>query len=183
MPSVKRGNKKQRLRLAAGKEAEAERKEAEKKKPKPADFDESRAIGDRIAILPSPFAIKKLDEFSYIELFYFSPEGCAGAADQQRSVAEDGFVLARTDNALALRPISLFKASRNVIKDVDLTWRQMEMGAKWSPRTDAALRLGGQTHQICRDFLLLARSAPLPQFRAWRSHPYHLSSSWPSLMA
>ncbi|KAJ7662769.1 hypothetical protein DFH06DRAFT_947017, partial [Mycena polygramma] len=119
----------ERLRLAAEKEAEAERKEAEKKKPKLADFDDSRAIGDHIATRPSPFAVKKLNDFCYVELYYFTPEGCADAADQQRSVAEDAFALARTDDALALRPISSFRSSRNVIKDSDLTWRQMEMGA------------------------------------------------------
>ncbi|KAF7348033.1 Reverse transcriptase/ribonuclease H [Mycena sanguinolenta] len=137
------------LRLAAEKEAETERKEAEKKKPKLADFDDNRGVGDRITIRPSPFAVKKLDEFSYIELYYFTPEGCTDAADQQRAVAEEGFALSRTDDALALRPISSFKASRNVIKDVDLTWRQMEMGAnglleqmtrsKWPTRHTASV--------------------------------------------
>ncbi|KAJ7124681.1 hypothetical protein C8R43DRAFT_844453, partial [Mycena crocata] len=60
----------ERVRLGAEKEAEAERKEAEKKKPKLADFDEEKGVADRIAIRPSPFAVKKLDEFSYIELYY-----------------------------------------------------------------------------------------------------------------
>ncbi|KAJ7152338.1 hypothetical protein C8R46DRAFT_1302569 [Mycena filopes] len=118
----------EQLRLAAEKQEEAEKKEAMKKAPKLADFDETKGVGDHIRSRPSPFAVKKLDEFLYIELYYFSPEGCADAADQQRSVAEDGFALAHTDDALALRPISSFRASRNVIKD-NLTWRQMEMGA------------------------------------------------------
>ncbi|KAJ7166129.1 hypothetical protein C8R46DRAFT_997229 [Mycena filopes] len=119
----------EQLRLAAEKEKEAEKKEMLKKAPKLADFDENKGVGDHIRTRPSPFAVKKLDEFLYIELYYFTPEGCADAADQQRSVAEDGFALAHTDDALALRPISSFRASRNVIKDSDLTWRQMEMGA------------------------------------------------------
>ncbi|KAJ7051788.1 hypothetical protein C8F01DRAFT_998993 [Mycena amicta] len=119
----------EQVRIQAEKEAEAERKEAEKKKPKLADFDETRIVGDHIAIRPSPFAIKKLEEFSYIELYYFTPEGCADTADHQRVVAEDAFGITHAEDALALRPISALKPSRNVIKDIDLTWRQMEMGS------------------------------------------------------
>ena len=53
-------------------EVEQERVQAEKKKPKINDFDESRAIDDTITPNPSPYAINKLTNFNYIELYYFT---------------------------------------------------------------------------------------------------------------
>jgi hypothetical protein len=65
--------------------AEAERKELEKKKPKINDFDENRIAESVIVPRPSPFALNKLKSFEYVELSYFTPEGCATAAEESRA--------------------------------------------------------------------------------------------------
>ncbi|KAF8815074.1 hypothetical protein BYT27DRAFT_6855695 [Phlegmacium glaucopus] len=38
---------------------------------------------------------------------------------------EDAFSITKDDNSLSLRPMASMKASRNVIPDTDLLWRQM----------------------------------------------------------
>ena len=76
-----------------------------------------------IAPCPSPFAINKLKSFEYVELSYFTPEGCASAAEENRATAEEAFGLTKVDGFVALKPVASFKASKNVIKDKDLSWR------------------------------------------------------------
>ncbi|KAF8816899.1 hypothetical protein BYT27DRAFT_7062239, partial [Phlegmacium glaucopus] len=113
------------------KAAEAERKELEKKKPKINDFDENQTGDEVIAPRPSPFAINELKNFDYVELSYFTPEGCAAAMedkDMSKAVADEAFGIAEVNGIMALRPIASLKAAKNVIKDKDLTWRQMTMG-------------------------------------------------------
>ena len=106
---------------------QAEQLEIEKKKPKLKPLDRSRTVGDQIDSRPSAYALNKLENHEYIELWYFTTEGCQDAADYQHTVADETFGLSKVDNFLALHAVSASKASRNAIKDMDLTWRQMEM--------------------------------------------------------
>ena len=109
-------------------ERENERKEKEKKKPKFAAFDADSSVKDDITPRPSSFALNKLDHGDYVELWYFTPDGCADAAAHSHSVAEDAFGIAKVDGFMALRPVASFKAAKNVVRDRDLTWRQLSMG-------------------------------------------------------
>jgi hypothetical protein len=108
--------------------AEAETKELEKKKPKINDFDEDRMADSVIMPRPSPFALNKLKNFEYVELSYFTPEGCAIAAEENRTAADEAFGLTNLDGFMALKPVASFRASKHVVKDKDLSWRQMTMG-------------------------------------------------------
>ena len=108
--------------------AEAEKKELEKKKPKINDFDENRMADSVIVPRLSPFAINKLKSLEYVELAYFTPEGCASVAEESKATAEEAFGLTKVDGFVALKPVASFKASKNVTKDKDLSWRQMTMG-------------------------------------------------------
>ncbi|KAJ6494652.1 hypothetical protein C8R47DRAFT_974331, partial [Mycena vitilis] len=109
-------------------ELEEERKEAERKKPKQKAFNSERKVGDAIAPRASAFALEKLRTFKYCEIWYFTQEGCADAAEHQRAVAEDAFGLAKTEDGMALRPLASSRPSKNVVKDRDLTWRQLNIG-------------------------------------------------------
>ena len=136
-------------RLRREEEAEQERIQAEKKKPKINDFDESKAIDDTITPNPSPYAINKLSNFDYVELYYFTKEACAEAHLQSRSSAEDAFSLASSEDGLVLRSIAAAKPSRNVVLDRDLTWSQFGVAKnnylrqisklKWPPKHIEAL--------------------------------------------
>jgi hypothetical protein len=63
-------------RLARELELEAERAELLKKRPKMRDFVIGKKISNSIAPRPSTFALNKLENFEYVELWYFSPDGC-----------------------------------------------------------------------------------------------------------
>jgi hypothetical protein len=115
-------------RLAREQEAEAERAEVIKKRPKMRDFAVGKKISDSIAPRPSTFALNKLENYEYVELWYFCPEGCQDAANNLRTTADETFGLAKIDNIVSIRSISSSVASRHVIKDQDLTWKQMSMG-------------------------------------------------------
>jgi hypothetical protein len=109
-------------RTAKEAEAEKERLELEKKKPKMNSFNATVTVGDAIAPRPSQYAIQKLNSFEYVELWYFSPDGCKEAMKTSRSIADDTFSLAKLDDQLTIRPSSAFKASRSAIPDHELSF-------------------------------------------------------------
>jgi hypothetical protein len=104
-----------------------ESREVEKKKPKLNSFVANRPIATAIKLRPSRFALHKLEEREYIELSYFTPEGCAEAATNDHAVAEEVFAFSKVNDLVSLRPISAFKASNKVIQDDRLSWREMSI--------------------------------------------------------
>ncbi|KIM78271.1 hypothetical protein PILCRDRAFT_90676 [Piloderma croceum F 1598] len=89
----------ERQQIQKEQEAEADKREKERKKLKLNSFDQNRMISDTITPRPSGRL----------------PEEAFGL-----SKSEGGF--------MSLKPIASFKASRNALRDIDLTWRQMTMG-------------------------------------------------------
>lgn len=108
-------------------EEENERRETEKKKPKINDFDAEAFVADVLVPRPSQFALQKIRNMEYVELWYFSPDGCRDASENTRSTAEDAFGLARVDDVVAFKPMSSFKASQKALQDHDLSWRQFDI--------------------------------------------------------
>ncbi|KAG2050957.1 hypothetical protein BDR06DRAFT_890770 [Suillus hirtellus] len=105
-------------------EAEAEREhlEAEKKKPKMNGFNEVSSVGDYLTPCPAQYAIQKLTNFEYIELWYFSPESCRDALKSLHLIAENDLSIMRTDDQLTLQPTSAFKALKAAIADHKLSF-------------------------------------------------------------
>jgi hypothetical protein len=106
-------------------EEDTARREHEKKRPKINDFDTGCSVGAFIAPRPSTYAINKLESFDYIELFYFTREGCLNAQSHQRTEADDTFGLSRVGDHISFRSISAVRSSKNVIQDIDLSWNQL----------------------------------------------------------
>jgi len=107
---------------------EDERREQEKRKPKINDFDEGKMVADHVMPRPSQFAIGKLKSFNFVELWYFTDEGCAEAQDTSKAQSDDAYGLTKIDDLVVLKPVASFKALRNVVPDANLTWRQMNIG-------------------------------------------------------
>jgi len=106
-------------------------REQDKKKPKINDFDVELSSADVIIPRPSAYALNKLRNFDWVELYYFTPEGCDAALEEragERSTSNDAFSLSEIDGLVALKPLAACKASKSVVNDKDLTWRQMTMG-------------------------------------------------------
>ncbi|KAG2156563.1 uncharacterized protein EDB93DRAFT_1079506 [Suillus bovinus] len=119
MPERAREAQEEAERVIREEEAQKERAEAEKKKPKMNGFEETSTVGDFLAPRPSQYAVQKLTNFEYIELWYFSPDGCKEALKTSRSIADD-YGLTKVDDQLTIRPASAFKASRAALADHDL---------------------------------------------------------------
>lgn len=113
------------IREQEAEERDATCRECEKKKAKINDFDTDRSVGSFIAPRPSTYALNKLENFKYVELFYFTREGCLDAQNHQRTEADDTHGLSKVGDHVSFRSISAVRASKNVILDVNLTWNQM----------------------------------------------------------
>jgi len=104
----------------AEQEAERERSEAEKKKPKINDFDETKQIPSVLPPCPSQYALQKLCQFEYVELWYFSPDAYREAARESCSIAEDALGVTKKDDVLTLKPAMAVKALKNALLDHEL---------------------------------------------------------------
>ena len=107
---------------------ENERLEAEQKRRKMNDFEEATMVSSYIAPCPSQYALCRLENFEYLELWYLMQEGCADAAQHQHSQNDNTFRLTKMDDDIvALRQVSALRASKNVIPDANLSFRQMSI--------------------------------------------------------
>ena len=99
----------------------------EKKKPKMKDFDDASTVGNYIAPRPAQYALRRIEDFEFVELWYFTPEGCTDATHLQLTQHDDTFGITKVDDMVTLKSISSLKVSKNVIPDADLTFRQVSM--------------------------------------------------------
>ncbi|KAG1730923.1 hypothetical protein EDB19DRAFT_1831897 [Suillus lakei] len=100
-------------------EEQEEHREAEKKKPKINDFDAGSVVAN--------YAIQKIKNMEYVELWYLSPDGCHEASTTARSTSDsdDAYGFAKVDGIIALKTLASFKASHKALQDHDLSWRQL----------------------------------------------------------
>ncbi|KIK75751.1 hypothetical protein PAXRUDRAFT_18724 [Paxillus rubicundulus Ve08.2h10] len=114
-------NERQEAQRLVVDEAERERLDLEKKKLKMNDFKDKVEVGNVIIPRPSQYALLKLKFFKFIELWYFSPDGCRDTAKSSISTMEDTFGISKVDDILTMRPVTALKQSRNVVNDCDLS--------------------------------------------------------------
>ncbi|KAG1812548.1 uncharacterized protein BJ212DRAFT_1276643, partial [Suillus subaureus] len=114
-------------RLCIEQETKAELCKAEKKKPRINNFKSGMAVGNTLTPRPSQYAIHKLKTFEYVELWYFSPDGCKETSDEAKSSANDTFGFAKVDDFITLKPVASFKASCKAIQDHSLEWCQFDL--------------------------------------------------------
>jgi hypothetical protein len=103
-----------------------------RKKPKLGAFAATASIGDEVSLKPSTFAINKLKEMKYIELYCFSPAGCRDHTNQRLSTAEEAFGFTygvspdgSAGNALTLKPVSALAHPGKIVSDENLSWEQI----------------------------------------------------------
>ena len=108
-------------------EDKAEKKEKEKKKLKLKDFVANKPVKVTAQLFPSHYAIHKLDEQEYIELYYFTLEGCTEAWKIDCTIGQDIFIFTKAEDTLLLKSMALHKPSNKVIPDEDLNWCQMSI--------------------------------------------------------
>ena len=89
------------------------------------EFEVGSAVADRMPITPHEFAIRKIKAGEYVELWYFTTEGCNEASRAALTADDETFSILKTDSGLALQQINANKASRNAIADEYLSWDQI----------------------------------------------------------
>ena len=114
-------------RAQRDREAEEQRREVEKRKPKLNDFDDNRAVDSWIAPRPAEYALNKINALEYVELDYFTMRGCLEATrDSNQSTSHDTFGFTQSEGILAIRPLAAQRASKNIRRDEDLAWEEMQ---------------------------------------------------------
>lgn len=89
------------------------------------DFEINSPAPDVIPLGPSQYAMKKMEDAEYIELWYFTVEGCREANKATPSTIDDTFNLLTTGDNFTLQPTRTVKGSLNAVIDEDLTWDQI----------------------------------------------------------
>ncbi|GLB43995.1 putative tyrosine recombinase [Lyophyllum shimeji] len=102
-----------------------DRQEQEKKsKSKLRDFDPNLSVAGVLPPRPSSYAFSKIASFEYVELWYFTQEGCRDAQSSQRTEADDTFGVSRLGDLVTFRPVASVQAAKRALQDADLTWEQ-----------------------------------------------------------
>ena len=105
--------------------ADGDPRPAPKKKATYVDFDLDTPVDNQVPHTPSEYAVGKMEDIEYVELWYFTTEGCKEAGKATPSVADNTFGILTTGAGLALRPIKASKASHNAVIDQSLSWEQI----------------------------------------------------------
>ncbi|KAF8840256.1 hypothetical protein BDN67DRAFT_981227 [Paxillus ammoniavirescens] len=98
-------------------EAEREQAELEKKKPKMNNFNDGVEVGNVIIPRPSQYAILRLKNFEFVELWYFSPDGCRDAAKSSSSTMEDTFGISKNSFLVHIEHASWPKKHINALAE------------------------------------------------------------------
>jgi hypothetical protein len=79
---------------------------------------------------PSAYALRKLKNKEYIELWYFTEKGCEDARGAATSVPSDVFAISRVAGSLALRSLDATTASKAMIPDENLSMMEIIVAQK-----------------------------------------------------
>lgn len=85
----------------------------------------NRMVSKRRLPDPSDYAIRKLRNQDFVELWYFSPKGCVEAARSGNVVDAESFSLTQVDNTIHLRPSRTTLQPKDVVPDHLLSWTEM----------------------------------------------------------
>lgn len=118
------------------------------------DIDEDAMIDDRVPLLPFRFAIMKIQAMEYVDLWYFTTEGCREASQAAVPTTPDTFGLLNTEAGLTLQPINAAKPSKKAITDEHLSWEQI-MTARHT-FINMVRQAGWAPHliQVCAEFYI-----------------------------
>lgn len=89
------------------------------------DFDVKTMVSDRVPHNPGQYAVGRIADMEYVELWYFTTEGCKEASTAAPTTTDNTFSILSTASGLALQSTKATKASRNAINDEHLTWEQI----------------------------------------------------------
>ncbi|KIK96820.1 hypothetical protein PAXRUDRAFT_137627, partial [Paxillus rubicundulus Ve08.2h10] len=102
--------------------------EKEKKKPKMNSFNTDNMVCDNIPPCQSQFAIQKLKAFEFVELWYFTPDGCASMSLENKSTSSSSYTFNEdTPGSLLLKSTTSCHPSSKALHDHDLSWKKFDL--------------------------------------------------------
>ncbi|KAF8154174.1 hypothetical protein B0H34DRAFT_790381 [Crassisporium funariophilum] len=116
---------------------EASHREKEKRKPKLRNFTANKVVDSVSDTRPSPYAVHKLRQGEYVELYYFTQEACSEAERSEQTAAKDNITFTAVGDQLFMKPAAAYKAAKKVIRDEDLTFKQLTLA-----KTDMLRHMG-----------------------------------------
>lgn len=94
-------------------------------KRRPILIDSGTMVTDKRIPDPSEYALRKLQNHEYVELWYFSSRGCVEAAQSSLSFDTDTLALTQVNNTLELQPSRAASHAKGVVPDQNLSWAEM----------------------------------------------------------
>ncbi|PPR06681.1 hypothetical protein CVT24_012976 [Panaeolus cyanescens] len=114
---------------AAKEKEERERDEREKRggerKVKVNPLAKGKKVDTTYIARPTQYALQRIKSFDYVELYYFTPEGCENGAKEDKSTGDCAVAASRIDDKIVLQSVSALKASSKVVEDAKLNWGQV----------------------------------------------------------
>lgn len=111
-------------------ERERQQRDADKqseKRPKLNSIQTGVKVDDNRITQPSAYALTKLRNFDYIELYYFTTQGCDEAASKDTSTAKESLAATQIDDVIVFQSVGAHKPSNKVQKDTELSWRDISI--------------------------------------------------------
>lgn len=81
-----------------------------------------------IGIQPASYILKRLERKEYVEMWYFTAQGCRDAAFIDLTVPNDTFGIVNTEKGLMLQMVGVSSVSTEVTRDENLSWEQLSEG-------------------------------------------------------
>ncbi|KAF9789586.1 hypothetical protein BJ322DRAFT_981707, partial [Thelephora terrestris] len=88
------------------------------------EMDDNAMVGDTIPLTPSPFAMKRVRAKEYVDLWYFTTEGCR-EANQIVPTTANTYGFLDFETGITFQPVDAAKPSKKAIIDERLGWEQI----------------------------------------------------------
>jgi hypothetical protein len=115
-------------RKAEEERTKKEKEELEKKRPKVKPFVPNKAVETESMPTPAPFAMNKVRNLDFVEVWYFTEEGCSEARHTDRTTSNAMLALTQEEGRITVTSAAAHRPSSKAIPDEKLSWRQMSIG-------------------------------------------------------
>ena len=120
------------------------------------DPSEWRPTPGFLDVQPAQHVIKRLKKKEYVELWYFTVQGCQDAAASDLISPKETFGFISTEKGVVIQSVNVVAISSRVVRDEDLSWEQLTEG---KTRLVGCMRASGwskqEVRQIARFYLNL----------------------------
>ena len=134
------------------------------------DSSEWRPTPGFLDLQPAQHVLKKLQKKEYVELWYFTVQGCQDAATSNLTSPDETFGFVSTGKGVVIQSVNASAISSKAVRDEDLSWEQLTEG---KTRLVGCMKAGGWSEQEVKQ---LARFYLNLDIHPVRSYQYGLQA-------